>query len=107
MAYRMKPDRRLPQRLRCAARRAVTEVVLHDELMDTARAVAASIVNNNRAAVQALLASYHRIDEAQTREAFAIEHESAETGCARTPAAPASPRTCLQAVIKRGRSQVR
>src|SRR6187399_452012 len=40
----------------------VTQVVAHDQLMPTARAVAASIVGNNQKAVRALLASYHRID---------------------------------------------
>ena len=44
----------------------VTEVVPHDELLPTARRVAASIVGNNQNAVRALLASYHRIDEQQT-----------------------------------------
>src|SRR6478735_6155179 len=42
----------------------VTEVVPHDELLATARRIAASIVGNNQNAVQALLASYHRIDDA-------------------------------------------
>ncbi len=42
----------------------VTEVVPHDELLPTARRVAASIVGNNQKAVRALLASYHRIDDA-------------------------------------------
>jgi len=83
----------------------VTEVVLHDELMDTAHGVAASIVNNNRAAVQALLASYHRIDEAQTREAFAIEHESAQNWL-RTNASSDDIAANREAVIKRGRSQI-
>ncbi|HEX2213803.1 MAG TPA: enoyl-CoA hydratase, partial [Mycobacterium sp.] len=46
----------------------VTQVVPHDELLSTARQIAASIVGNNQRAVQALLASYHRIDEAQTNE---------------------------------------
>ncbi len=84
----------------------VTEVVLHDELIDTARGVAGSIVNNNRAAVQALLASYHRIDEAQTREAFAIEQESAQNWL-RTNASSADIAANREAVIERGRSQVR
>jgi enoyl-CoA hydratase/carnithine racemase len=84
----------------------VTEVVLHDELMDTARGVAASIVNNNRAAVQALLASYHRIDEGQTHEAFAIEHESAQNWL-RTNASSDDIAANREAVIKRGRSQLR
>src|SRR5215217_4685745 len=44
----------------------VTEVVAHDELLPTARRIAASIVGNNPKAVRALLASYHRIDESQT-----------------------------------------
>src|SRR4029079_7132455 len=44
----------------------VTEVVPHDELLPTARRVAASIVGNNQHAVRALLTSYHRIDGAQT-----------------------------------------
>ena len=84
----------------------VTEVVLHDELMDTAKGVATSIVNNNRAAVRALLASYHRIDDAETRESFAIEHESAENWL-RTNASSADIAANREAVIARGRSQVR
>src|SRR6476469_6265702 len=46
----------------------VTEVVAHDQLMPTARRTAAAIVGNNQKAVRALLASYHRIDDAQTGE---------------------------------------
>src|SRR6202795_4823935 len=55
----------------------VTEVVPHDELLPTARRVAASIVGNNQRAVRALLASYHRIDDAATTEGLAIEAEAA------------------------------
>ena len=55
----------------------VTEVVPHDELLPTARRVAASIVGNNQKAVRALLASYHRIDDAGTTGGLAIEAESA------------------------------
>ena len=51
----------------------VTEVVPHDELLPTARRVAASIVGNNQNAVRALLASYHRIDDAATGEGLTIE----------------------------------
>lgn len=83
----------------------VTEVVLHDELMDTARAVAASIVNNNRDAVRALLASYHRIDEAQTREAFEIEQQSAQDWL-RTHASSDDIAANREAVITRGRAQI-
>jgi enoyl-CoA hydratase len=55
----------------------VTQVVAHDELLTTARAVAASIVGNNAAAVRALLASYHRIDDTHTGGGLWIEAESA------------------------------
>jgi enoyl-CoA hydratase len=55
----------------------VTEVVPHERLLPAARQVAASIVGNNQNAVRALLASYHRIDDAATGEGLAIEAESA------------------------------
>ena len=84
----------------------VTEVVLHDELLDTARAVAASIVGNNRAAVRALLSSYHRIDEAQTREGLQIEEESAAEWL-RSNASSQDIAANREAVLKRGRAQIR
>jgi enoyl-CoA hydratase len=84
----------------------VAEVVLHDELLDAAKAVAASIVGNNQRAVRALLASYHRIDDAQTREGFQIEAESAADWL-RTSASSADIAANRDAVIKRGRTQVR
>jgi enoyl-CoA hydratase len=84
----------------------VTEVVLHDDLMDTARAAASSIVGNNRAAVRALLASYHRIDEAQTRESFRIEMDSATKWLA-SNVSSADVAANREAVLKRGRAQVR
>src|SRR4029078_7458621 len=55
----------------------VTEVVAHDQLMPTARPPASAIVGNNQKAVRALLASYHRIDDAQTGEGLWIEATSA------------------------------
>ena len=55
----------------------VTEVVAHDDLLPTARGVAASIVGNNAKAVRALLESYHRIDEQQTSAGLWIEAVSA------------------------------
>ncbi len=83
----------------------VTEVVGHDELLPTARRVAASIVGNNQNAVRALLASYHRIDDTATGEGLAIEAESA-TQWMRTASADdiAANR---EAVLQRGRAQVR
>jgi enoyl-CoA hydratase len=83
----------------------VTEVVLHDELLDTARVVAASIVGNNRAAVRALLASYHRIDDAQTHASFRIEQLSAAEWI-RSNASSAEIAANRDAVIKRGRAQI-
>jgi enoyl-CoA hydratase len=83
----------------------VTEVVLHDELLDTARAIAASIVGNNRAAVRALLASYHRIDESATADAFAMEADSAAEWL-RNSASSADIAANREAVMRRGRSQI-
>ena len=82
----------------------VTQVVLHDELLDTALAVADSIVDNNRAAVRALLESYHRIDAAQTREGLDIERESAKHWL-RTHASAADIAANREAVVRRGRGQ--
>ena len=83
----------------------VTQVVLHNELLDTARAVAASIVGNNRAAVRALLASYHRIDDAQTHASFRIEQLSAAEWI-RSNASGADIVANRDAVIERGRAQI-
>nr|WP_090274639.1 enoyl-CoA hydratase [Mycolicibacterium komanii]CRL67576.1 enoyl-CoA hydratase/carnithine racemase [Mycolicibacterium komanii] len=82
----------------------VTQVVPHAELMPTARQVAASIVGNNQRAVRALLASYHRIDEAQTNEGLWIEAASAREWM-RT-ASGDDIAANRDAVLQRGRSQV-
>ena len=83
----------------------VTEVVAHDELMPTARNVAASIVGNNQLAVRALLESYHRIDDQQTSAGLWIEATSAtqwmRVATGDDIAANSS------AVLERGRAQVR
>ena len=83
----------------------VTQVVPHAELMSTARQVAASIVGNNQRAVRALLASYHRIDEAQTNEGLWIEAASAREWMRTTSGDDIAANR--DAVLQRGRSQVR
>jgi enoyl-CoA hydratase len=83
----------------------VTEVVPHDELLPTARRVAASIVGNNHNAVRALLASYHRIDDAATSEALAIEAQSASQWM--RSASGDDIAANRDAVLQRGRAQVR
>jgi len=83
----------------------VTEVVPHDELLPTARRVAASIVGNNQSAVRALLASYHRIDEAQTDPGLWIEAMSAKQWM--TSAMGEDIAANRDAVLQRGRAQVR
>jgi enoyl-CoA hydratase len=83
----------------------VTEVVPHDELLPTARRVAASIVGNNQNAVRALLASYHRIDDAATTEGLAIEAESAAQWM--SSASGDDIAANRDAVLQRGRAQVR
>lgn len=88
--------------LRCGL---VTEVVPHDELLPAARRVAASIVGNNQKAVRALLASYHRIDGAQTNEGLWIEAASARQWM--NTASGQDIAANRKAVIQRGRAQVR
>jgi enoyl-CoA hydratase len=83
----------------------VTEVVPHDELLPTARQVGASIVGNNQQAVRALLASYHRIDEAQTNTGLWIEAASAKEWM--NSASGDDIAANRDAVLQRGRAQVR
>ena len=82
----------------------VTEVVLHDDLMSSARALATSMVNNNQQAVRALLSSYHRIDEEQTKEGLALEAEAAGQWL-RSHASSSDIAANREAVIRRGREQ--
>ena len=82
----------------------VTEVVPHGELLPAARRVAASIVGNNQNAVRALLASYHRIDAAQTDAGLWIEAMSAKQWM--NSATGNDIAANRDAVIARGRAQV-
>jgi enoyl-CoA hydratase len=83
----------------------VTEVVPHERLLPTARQVAASIVGNNQKAVRALLASYHRIDEAVTSVGLAIEADSAAAWMSSATGDDIAANR--DAVLQRGRAQVR
>jgi enoyl-CoA hydratase len=83
----------------------VTEVVPHEQLLPVARQVAESIVGNNQKAVRALLASYHRIDDAATSEGLAIEAESAAQWMSKATGNDIAANR--DAVLQRGRAQVR
>jgi enoyl-CoA hydratase len=83
----------------------VTQVVPHDQLLDTARQVGAAIVGNNQKAVRALLASYHRIDAAQTDAGLWIEAMSAKQWM--NSATGNDIAVNRDAVLRRGRAQVR
>lgn len=83
----------------------VTEVVPHDELLPTARRVAASIAGNNQKAVRALLGSYHRIDDAHTNDGLWIEAASARQWMSTASGDDIAANRA--AVIERGRAQVR
>jgi enoyl-CoA hydratase len=83
----------------------VTEVVPHDQLLPTARRIAASIVGNNPNSVRALLASYHRIDDASTGPGLAIEAQSAAQWM--STASGDDIAANRDAVLQRGRAQVR
>ena len=83
----------------------VTQVVAHADLMPTARAVAASIVSNNRKAVRALLESYHRIDGAGTSAGLWMEAEAAKAWMRSATGEDIA--ASRSTVIQRGRTQVR
>lgn len=81
----------------------VTEVVPHEDLLPAARRVAASVVGNNQQAVRALLASYHRLDEAQLGGALWLEAAAARQFRSSGDDVAAN----REAVLARGRAQVR
>src|ERR1700720_4522952 len=81
----------------------VTEVVPHDQLLAAARKVADSIVGNNQDAVRALLSSYHRIDDSNTSEGLWLEATAARAFRTSGDDIAAN----REAVLKRGRAQVR
>jgi enoyl-CoA hydratase len=81
----------------------VTEVVPHDQLLPAARKVADSIVGNNQDAVRALLSSYHRIDDSNTSEGLWLEATAARAFRTSGDDIAAN----REAVLKRGRAQVR
>ncbi|CAA0130371.1 2,3-dehydroadipyl-CoA hydratase [Mycolicibacterium vanbaalenii] len=83
----------------------VTQVVPHDELLDTARQIATSIVGNNQRAVRALLASYHHIDDAQNGAALWLEADAARAWMSNASGDDIA--ASRNTVIERGRSQVR
>jgi len=83
----------------------VTQVVPHDQLLDTARQIATSIVGNNQKAVRALLASYHRIDDADTSGGLWIEAASARQWMSSATGDDIAANR--DAVLQRGRAQVR
>ncbi|BBY32204.1 enoyl-CoA hydratase [Mycolicibacter minnesotensis] len=82
----------------------VTEVVPHAELLPAAHRMAATIVGNNQAAVRALLASYHRIDESQNAAGLWIEAMAAKQWLNTVTGADVAANRA--AVLERGRSQV-
>lgn len=83
----------------------VTALVPHSELLAAAGKIAASIVGNNQKAVRALLASYHRIDDAQNGGPLWLEAEAARGWMSSTTGDDIA--ASRSSVIERGRAQVR
>ncbi|SPX95271.1 enoyl-CoA hydratase/carnithine racemase [Mycolicibacterium chubuense] len=83
----------------------VTQVVAHDQLLDTARQIAMSIVGNNQKAVRALMRSYHLIDDAQNSAGLWQEAASAREWMKATSGEDIA--ASRAGVIERGRTQVR
>ena len=81
----------------------VTQVVPHEQLLPTARAVASSIAGNNRAAVLALHDSYGRIEAEVVADGWNVEQETARRW--RQGGGLAGLADRVPGVISRGRQQ--
>ena len=81
----------------------VTQVVPHEELLPTARGVAASIVGNDQAAVRTLLHSYRAIEGELTGNGLEVEARTSEEWMAGFD--PAEVERRRAGVLERGRAQ--
>jgi len=82
----------------------VTEVVPHDEVLPTARRLAATIAGNDRAAVRRLLRSYRDVEAAAVGEGFAVEAATSAEWSARYD--PAEVERRRAGLLERGRAQL-
>lgn len=83
----------------------VTQVVPHDELLPTARRLAATIAANDQPAVRTQLSTYHQQEAHLDAEVLAIEMRQATDWLQRTDTSSAIADN-REAVVARGRSQV-
>ncbi len=84
----------------------VNKVVPHDELLPTAKALAADIVSNDQAAVRTMLAEYRRTTSTTVEEGLKIEGEVArEWRRSRGGFDPADVERRRAAIMQRGRAQ--
>lgn len=81
----------------------VTQVVAHDDLLDTALEIARTIAGNDQPGVRTLLASYRRAEEHVVEPALRVEQETAEAW--QREFSPSRVAERRSAVIERGRSQ--
>jgi len=82
----------------------VNHVVPHDELLPFARALAADIVSNDRAAVRAVLATYEEASRVTGGEAWEVEQRAA-AAFQRGGVDPADIERRRQGIVDRGRAQ--
>lgn len=82
----------------------VTQVVPHEDLLPTARSVAASIVGNDQAAVRRLLRSYRDIEAEQIGAGYDVEARTSREWMAGFD--PAEVESRRRGILDRGRSQV-
>lgn len=82
----------------------VTEVMAHEDLLQAAGRVAASIVSNEQEAVRALLSSYRNIELQQIGDGYEIEARTGRDWLARG-FDPAEVERRRQGVVDRGRAQ--
>jgi enoyl-CoA hydratase len=83
----------------------VNHVVAHDELLPTARRVAADIISNDRRAVRAILATYEETSRVTGAEAWNVEARGA-AAFQQGGVDPEDIERRRQGILDRGRSQV-
>jgi enoyl-CoA hydratase len=83
----------------------VNRVVPHEELLPTARGLAADIVSNDQRAVRAILATYEETSRVSGAEAWAVEERGA-LEFQQGGVDPGDIERRRQAIVDRGRSQV-
>lgn len=85
----------------------VNRVVAHDDLLPTVRRIANDIAANEAVGVARMLATYAAQEEARLSDAWRLESEGAQAFRRQVAFSPAEVEARRQAIVNRGRGQIR